>query len=337
MTYINAVGISSGGGLRLLEALVEMCSGCNDFFFYLDYRFPDDFLEKVDIRFEKINISEKGRFKFAKELKHKIEKNDVLFCFNNLPPLVKMRGEVIVFVQNRQILEPFSQKNLSFKERARLVIQYLLLKKNFSKADQYFVQTPSMKRVLGGGDRVSIVPFLPKLPVIKKSKSSKKSPKEHIFFFPSDSLAHKNHDHLIEAWEMLSREGKDPTLVLTINKHQLSMRAQSKIDENGLKVTFKGVLSYEEIFQCYAQADAMIFPSLCESFGLPMLEAEKAELPILASDRDFVHDVVSSVRIFNPNDPLSIKREVLSFLESEERPAPKSKVEHIDILSLLKK
>ena len=44
----------------------------------------------------------------------------------------------------------------------------------------------------------------------------------------------------------------------------------------------------------------MIYPSINESLGLPLLEAKLKKLPIIASDMDFVYDVCSPISTFNP-------------------------------------
>ncbi len=45
-----------------------------------------------------------------------------------------------------------------------------------------------------------------------------------------------------------------------------------------------GVLRYEQIWEAYREADVFVFPSLCESFGHPLVEAMAAGLPVVASD-----------------------------------------------------
>lgn len=51
----------------------------------------------------------------------------------------------------------------------------------------------------------------------------------------------------------------------------------------GDSVRYLGILQYEEIWQAYRRADVFVFPSLCESFGHPLVEAMAAGLPIVAS------------------------------------------------------
>ena len=51
----------------------------------------------------------------------------------------------------------------------------------------------------------------------------------------------------------------------------------------GDSVRCLGVLGYEQIWQAYREADVFVFPSLCESFGHPLVEAMAAGLPVVAS------------------------------------------------------
>lgn len=71
----------------------------------------------------------------------------------------------------------------------------------------------------------------------------------------------------------------------------------------------------------YGQSRAAIYPSLFESFGLPLLEAKEAGLPVLASERDYVRDVIEPNITFDPLSPLSIARAVMRHLGCSERPA----------------
>jgi len=51
----------------------------------------------------------------------------------------------------------------------------------------------------------------------------------------------------------------------------------------GDSVRYLGILQYEQIWQAYSDADVFVFPSLCESFGHPLVEAMAAGLPVVAS------------------------------------------------------
>ena len=51
----------------------------------------------------------------------------------------------------------------------------------------------------------------------------------------------------------------------------------------GDSVRYLGILKYEQIWKAYSEADVFVFPSLCESFGHPLVEAMAAGLPVVAS------------------------------------------------------
>ena len=61
----------------------------------------------------------------------------------------------------------------------------------------------------------------------------------------------------------------------------------------GLPVTFMGYLRGERLSQAYASADIFVFPSRLETFGLVVIEAMAAGLPVVASRVGGVADIVS--------------------------------------------
>lgn len=61
----------------------------------------------------------------------------------------------------------------------------------------------------------------------------------------------------------------------------------------GLPVTFMGYLAGEKLSQAYASADIFVFPSRLETFGLVVIEAMAAGLPVVASRVGGVSDIVS--------------------------------------------
>ncbi len=64
----------------------------------------------------------------------------------------------------------------------------------------------------------------------------------------------------------------------------------------GLPVTFTGYLRGEALSQAYASADIFVFPSAWESFGLVVVEAMAAGLPVVASRVGGVEDMVEEGR-----------------------------------------
>ncbi len=75
------------------------------------------------------------------------------------------------------------------------------------------------------------------------------------------------------------------------------------------RVRFLGRVPYAEILQYYRGAVALVFPSLIETFGHPLLEAMLAGTPILAADILSFREIAGDVaRYFPPQDPVRLAR-----------------------------
>ena len=73
-------------------------------------------------------------------------------------------------------------------------------------------------------------------------------------------------------------------------------------------IFYHGSLPYEQTLEWYDKADIFVFPSTCETFGLSLLEAMTAGLPIASSDRGPMPEVLKDAGLyFNPESVTSIK------------------------------
>jgi glycosyltransferase involved in cell wall biosynthesis len=79
-------------------------------------------------------------------------------------------------------------------------------------------------------------------------------------------------------------------------------------------VTDLGQVPHTEMLRYYAGARALFFASYAESYGIPLLEAQSAGLPIIAAELDFVRDICVPVESFDPCSPVSMARAVKRFL-----------------------
>jgi glycosyltransferase involved in cell wall biosynthesis len=61
-------------------------------------------------------------------------------------------------------------------------------------------------------------------------------------------------------------------------------QALHEAGEHANAIIMHGAISYDDIREIYAGADMFVFSSTCESFGLTLLEAAKAGLPVLCYD-----------------------------------------------------
>ena len=72
------------------------------------------------------------------------------------------------------------------------------------------------------------------------------------------------------------------------------------------------------------KSEYLIYPSLIESFGLPLIEANKFDCNIISSDLDYVHDIVKPSLVFDPNSIISISETVYLALNNDHIPKSKT-------------
>lgn len=79
------------------------------------------------------------------------------------------------------------------------------------------------------------------------------------------------------------------------------MIAQHKVED---RVVFSGYVSEEQLPKFYCGAIALLFPSLYEGFGLPVIEAMACGIPVLTSTTTSLPEVAGGTAILV--DPESV-------------------------------
>lgn len=95
-------------------------------------------------------------------------------------------------------------------------------------------------------------------------------------YYPAATFPHKNHAQLIRTYAALRRRGDlDARLVFSGMKTHAWKGLARLARELGVgdDVVHLGFLPYVEVRRVYAGADAIVFPSRHEGFGIPVLEA----------------------------------------------------------------
>ena len=76
-------------------------------------------------------------------------------------------------------------------------------------------------------------------------------------------------------------------------------------------------LSFKEIVNIYKANDILCFISLHEGFGLPIIEAQKTGMPVVASNIEPIKSVAGSgALLVNPMKPKDIKKNILKIADS---------------------
>ena len=331
--YIHATNVHQGGGKALLWSIIKSMPDAGSTVLVLDSRMalPSDMPDDVLVKRKRVPPSILRRLSVELWLSRNVQPQDVVLCFGNLPPLFRLRGRAVVFVQNRYLIDATSLGAFPLKVRLRLVLERWWLTTRMSNANEFIVQTPTMKRLMDKMARgmvpVRMLPFVsePKGYVRGATPVQAQKKNEYDFIYVASGEPHKNHQRLLEAWCLLAGEGLSPTLCLTLSKDRFAAlcdEIEMLRKRHGIEITNAGELSHTEALALYGKAGALIFPSTFESFGLPLIEARQAGLPVLASELDYVRDVLDPEQSFDPESSVSIARAVKRFMGREEQALP---------------
>lgn len=310
--FIQASNVHQGGGkallLPLLAAVRQPCV------VYLDERLADVPELHPAVKVMRFQATLLGRLKAEWTLRKMATSDDLILCFGNLPPLFPSRAKVVVFLQNRYLATRASTVGMPVRTRVRINLERFWLRACL-RAATLVVQTETMARAveLKLKRRALPMPFFPNL----QSIATRLTEHDYDFIYVASGEPHKNHRALVEAWEILQQHGFQPTLCLTLTfarDRELRAWVECRTKLLGLSIDMHDVSSEASVSQLLARSWAAIYPSKFESFGLPLLEAKDAGLPIVASERDYVRDLVEPVETFDPDSPLSIARAVMRHL-----------------------
>ncbi|TCK67805.1 glycosyl transferase family 1 [Winogradskyella wandonensis] len=305
---LEASNIYSGGGLVLLKLLLEEIQFKNvDAIIYLNYNHVINEIEKEG--YKNLEIK-KSTFKSTIVRYFKKRSNVVFLC--NLPPFFKNKRSSLVFYNELF----FKKKNLLTASGIKFQFYNLWFRLFCNNVDRVLVQSPHIEKLINKKTRCRNVI---NIPIYKKFNKTISVDKKYDFCYVSSGAPHKNHAKLFHAISILNAQGHEPSVVLTIPKTEKklieSLHELNKKNNN--KIVNLGYIDNSEIEQVYSESSCLIFPSIAEAFGMPLIEAHDLGLRVLVSDLPYAYDVFEKVETFNPKDALSIAEKMKAFLDGD--------------------
>lgn len=177
-------------------------------------------------------------------------------------------------------------------------------------------------------DKLNVIPFAPSSVFSPIEESAllndirqKYSLDSRFFFFVGNHEPKKNIPGILHAFADFTSKtssshklllggapGWGPAVYPFIKKLQLEK-----------KVICPGYIPLQNLPALYSAADAFLFPSLSEGFGLPILEAMACGTPVITSDRGAAPEVAGNAAILcNPDDHQDIASAMTRIVENKE-------------------
>jgi glycosyltransferase involved in cell wall biosynthesis len=225
---------------------------------------------------------------------------DLLYCLADLAPAVRLVPTVVA-LRNLNIYDR------SYYDTARLRMLERMVRIGLRSADRVVFPSRAAadlitRRIPIPPARIAVVPHGIST---EPFQAVRELPKGHppYLFLPASLERHKNITVLLECLPHV----RDPRLEVWIAGgsetdpgHEADLRALVTRLGIGQRVRFLGRVPYETVLAYYHGALALVFPSLIETFGHPLLEAMLAGTPVLAADIPSFREIAGDAALFFP-------------------------------------
>lgn len=167
-------------------------------------------------------------------------------------------------------------------------------------------------------DRVSVTYESGKLE--STSEKIKVQPPKPYILYVGNAHPHKNLKNLVLAFSQLLKTHPTLHLVLAGKKDFFYQRLEQLIDLEQLhkSVHLLGEVKNGELVSLYEQAEAFVFPSSSEGFGIPGLEAMSVGCPVVCSDLPVFKEIYKDGAVyFDHKNPAQIANAILGVVSNK--------------------
>jgi len=184
----------------------------------------------------------------------------------------------------------------------RVAVLGPLIRWSVRRASATIVQTRWMQQALAissgvDSSRITVVPpdcdvSLPVVGEVGRSDMAELG-QDTRFFYPASAMPYKNFEVAIRALILLQAQGHHAELTLTITgkENDYARRIVALAQPLGDAVRFRGSLPRGSVL-LMLQRSILLFPSIIETFGLPLLEARKLGSWVIAADTPFAREIL---------------------------------------------
>lgn len=292
---------------QFLEALAKNAEG-DEWHIFIDYDMPMPAISNV--HYHICHTKGLGRiwfdlFGFKKYCKSSGIQPEVVVTLQNTGVNGLAKRTVIYYHQSLPLYHyKFSLFDKAVKENLFYNYIYPLYVKLYLNSKAYVaVQTETIKQLFVErykfpGDRVGVY-----YPNMKHIDSDSVVPytfelNTYNFLYPSMGASYKEHITLAYALKKIISSSpeiaKRIRIHLTVTEADMSTLVQFS-KENGLADNFlyHGNLPHDQILSMLKSCNALLFPSVVETLGLPLIEAASLGTPIIANNMGYVHDALN--------------------------------------------
>ncbi len=310
MINIIAVNIKQGGGLILLQLLISRLIKENEkAVIHVDKNFTlnhDYHNNLIKIKF--YNTFIKKVMLFGRSF-------DNALYFGNIPPFFSFGKKNYLYFHH-----PFYSKSYNYllkNKYYKFILYKIYLSVFLINIRSVFVQiknlSESFKREFG------VIPQL--MPFFEDLTHLSSDDRKIIYDFSYISLPNpnKNFELFLDSLLLLNKKLKKKIkIVLTIPTDNLSLiKKIEKLENSKIEIINIGIVSKDKVIDVLNSTKTLVFPSLVETFGLPLVEACQLNTLVLCSDLPYTYEVIKPSATFNPHSKEDIANTMFMSLEKK--------------------
>jgi glycosyltransferase involved in cell wall biosynthesis len=331
--FINGYNSVIGGGKLIFDNFLDEISKNNDSNkYFILVRNYDEYsrFESSNIKIIHINnvfsINILFPLLYVMVIQYHIFKYDIDYIFNLGDVIIPFRRKQVYFFDWAYAIDDseFIWSNMPVNEKLIRLTKKYLIKIFIQKISCIYCQTEYMRESLimkFGVKPNKVVAFHTPIALTfinnNLLKRVNKTDKKRIFY-PASFTNHKNFNYIIELGKLIDINKIQVQIVLTIEKNS-SKVFWSKIQEYNIKsIITLGNLSPSAVAIELYNSDALFFPSLLESYGLPLIESMALMKPILVSNLPYSRTLCkNNAFYFDPFEPQSGLLAIENFISNE--------------------
>lgn len=241
---------------------------------------------------------------------------DLLHCTSNTAPLW-CPVPLVLTLHDIIYLEPRQHKSLSLYQEMgwryrRIIVPRILNKCKKIITVSQFECNRIRERLHIPQDRITAIyngynPQFRELPETNMSVVSKYIPKPGFLFFLGNTDPKKNTARTLKAYSIYLKKSmvKRPLLIADLKSEYIyEILKQENLQDIKPHLYYPGYIDNSDLPELYHAAYAFLYPSLRESFGIPMLEAMACGTPVIAGNVSAMPEVAGqSELLVDPTDP----------------------------------
>lgn len=256
----------------------------------------------------------------------------VWISLHDITPRVKVRS-LYTYCHNPS---PFLKKDVtkikySIRNTAFTFFYQYLYRINIRSAAALIVQQEWMRReFLRMFPVKNVIVARPDASISYRFQGLHASNRQKIFIYAAYPRYFKNFEVLFRACEMLERAGmREFQVWVTIDGSENAYSMELKKKYGSIKcIKWLGIQSRETLFELYDRADCMVFPSLMETWGLPISEFKQSGKDIILADLPYAHEALGSYEkcmFFQAENAVSLCRKMNRVLRGRPKYCPQHK------------